>query len=173
MKAYNADLRRVITGRLQSLGRERAGTFTQEDLLVAWHALPEEVKKRMTKTKAITYFQSRSGVRLTMDELFALAFPHESLARPISPACDAADAASGDTAEEWLGELPGEGWLGEADETGAGETPPTPSNSSNSSYAGVGYLHRFTYSKLKKINAPTHACSVRVWPLSAALSCRR
>ena len=154
--------------RLQSLGHERAQTFTQDDLLAAWDALPEEVKTRMTKTKANTYFLSRSGVRLTMPELVARAFPHESLARPISPACDAADAASGETAEEWLGELPGEGWLGEADETGAGETPPTPSNSSNSSYAGVGYLHRFTYSKLKKINAPTHACSVRVWPLSAA-----
>jgi hypothetical protein len=65
---------------LQWLGHETVKTFSQDDLLAAWEVLPDTERRRVTTTKATSYFQTRCGVKLTMEELFDRAFPQESWA---------------------------------------------------------------------------------------------
>ena len=58
---------------LRMRGLEAARNFSQDELLTAWDAIPSS--ERVAKAHPVAFFQRRAGVKLTMEDLFARAFP--------------------------------------------------------------------------------------------------
>ena len=73
---------------LRMRGLEAARNFSQDELLTAWDAIPSS--ERVAKAHPVAFFQRRVGVKLTMEDLFARAFPQSG-----APAAAGAGASYG------------------------------------------------------------------------------
>jgi hypothetical protein len=83
---------------LQMRGYEAAKPFSQDALLAAWNAIPTCERRSVSKANPASFFETRSGVRLTMEELFARAFPAATRAvrkrRAAAQPCERGSAAA-------------------------------------------------------------------------------
>ena len=74
--SQNGGRQRFIAWAVKELQKSPQGTILKEDLLEAWSILPQETTQSITKVPAARYFNYIDGVKLTMEELQRLAFPH-------------------------------------------------------------------------------------------------